>query len=268
MNGIKNKVILTVIAILAIIGLGSWYLLLMTSDPASSSIELTENLQIESVKDATNTSQSLQKTVKNKETDSAAEINPKVISNLTLLAVVVANPAENSSAVIQFNLVSGNYSIGDSIRNTTVVLEDVSNDNVTVKLDGIRYMLNLQGGEASPYSLSSNDSNLDDSEKTLTAKEIGNRPKQLDHIIAISPENNDYSVRPGLNPALFKAAKFKPGDILKSINGKDVTNPEELAQANALIATAQTLKFEVFRGGQTVTLYLDIPSKNLSFSSD
>lgn len=267
MNVIKNNVLKIVIATIAIIGLSSWYFLVMESDQISSSIELTEDLQSVTEQDATHSSYNLQKTDNSQAKDSAPTTTPTVISKLTLVAVVLANPAENSSAVIQFDLISDNYAIGESIKKTNVVLKEVLADYVTVTLDAKQYVLRLKGGEADTYS-SPIDSIVNDSEIPMTAKEIGNRPKQLDHIISISPENNDYSPEPGINPALFKAAKFKPGDILQSINGKDVTIPEELAAANALIATAQTLEFVVLRGGRTVTLYLDIPSKNLSISFD
>jgi len=208
-------------------------------------------------------SQVLQTAVKITPIDTALIKTPLVVSNLTLLAVVVAIPTENSSAVIQFKSSSDNYVIGETINNTEVLLEQVLADYVTVALDGNEYMLTLKGGKADTY-LQSSHRFIKENVKPLTAKEIGNRPKQLDHIISILPENNDYTVAPGIIPALYKAAKFKPGDILQTINDKNVNDPEELAQANALISTAQTLEFIVLRGGQTVTLYLDIPSENLS----
>ena len=251
---------------MCIIGLTSWYLITMQSAQTGSSIELTKNVISEPVESSSDSSHEL--LIAGSANNNANDLSEPttVISNLTLLAVVVANPSENSSAVIQFNSTSGNYSIGEMINATGVLLEEVFVDSVTVSLEGKEYQLSLKGGDADAY-VQPNNSYINENETPMTAKEIGNRPKQLDHIIVISPENNNYTVVPGINPALFKAAKFKAGDILKTINGKDVTDPEELEQANALITTAQTLEFVVLRGGQFVTLYLDIPSKNLSISN-
>jgi general secretion pathway protein C len=266
MTPIKSNVITIIIAIVCIIGLTSWYLIAMKSDQAGSSIELTKNIQSVSEETSSDSGHELQ-TADRENTTIASTKPTAVISKLTLLAVVVANPAINSSAVIQFDSRSDNYAIGEIINGTDVLLDEVLVDSVIVTLEGKEYELTLKGGDSDTYQQSSNRF-IKENVTPLTAKEIGNRPKQLDHIIVISAENNNYTVVPGINPALFRAAKFKAGDILKTINGKDVTDPEELEQANALIATAQTLEFVVLRGGQFVTLYLDIPSKNLSISND
>jgi len=263
MNRIKSNAITIILAIMCIIGLTSWYLIVIKSDKTRAPIELTKKIQSPSEDIASHSSYVLQNTDILNNKDTASTKPPAVISDLTLLALVVANPAKNSSAVIQIDSISDNYAIGEMISNTDVMLEEVLADYVTVSLEGKKYKLTLKGGKKVVHQQPSN-SLVKENVAQFTAKEIGNRPKQLDHIIVISPENNNYVVAPGINPALFKAAKFKPGDILQTINGKDVSDPKEFEQANALIATAQTLEFVVLRGGQTVILYLDIPNKSLS----
>jgi len=135
MTPIKSNVITIIIAIVCITGLTSWYLIAMKSDQAGSSIELTKNIQPVSEETSSDSGHELQ--TDDRENTTIASTKPTaVISNLTLLAVVVANPAINSSAVIQFDSRSDNYAIGEIINGTDVLLDEVLVDSVIVTLEG------------------------------------------------------------------------------------------------------------------------------------
>ena len=51
------------------------------------------------------------------------------------------------------------------------------------------------------------------------------------------------------------------------MNGEDVNSQEGLQSIQSLLPTAQTLIFEVLRGGKRVKLYLDIPSEGLKIKT-
>lgn len=190
--------------------------------------------------------------------------------DLKLLAAIVANPINKSSAVIQANDLVTLYSLNDKIKQTELSIAAIYHNYIVLVLDNQEYELRLSADsnnnlEAVPLQ----EAELDPEQIAIDKKratEIGNRPKELEHIVVITPASNGFYVTPGINPALFRSAKFKEGDVLQTINGKDVNDPEELAQAKALIATAETLEFNVLRGGVLVTLYLDIPAQDLSIS--
>ena len=190
--------------------------------------------------------------------------------NLTLLAAIVANPINQSSAVIQDNSLVSLYKLNDQVKNTKLSIAAIYHNHIVLVAGNQEYELRLSAKPNTDFLTEPRQETASTSEKTALnseiAKKIGNRPKQLEHIVAITPATEGFYVSPGINPALFRAAKFKEGDVLQSINGKDINEPDELEQAKALILTAETLEFNVLRGGKLVTLYLDIPAQDLSIS--
>lgn len=190
--------------------------------------------------------------------------------DLKLLAAIVANPINQSTAVIQANDLVTLYKLNDKIKQTELSIAAIYQNYIVLVLDDQEYELRLSAKQNPDIAPAIFDETEVDPEQTAMnnqlANEIGNRPKELEHIVAITPGTNGFYVTPGINPALFRAAKFKEGDVLQTINGKDVNIPEELDQAKSLIARAETLEFNVLRDGVLITLYLDIPAQDLSIS--
>jgi type II secretion system protein C len=188
--------------------------------------------------------------------------------DLTLLATIVANPINLSSAVIQSKTSVETYNLSDKIKQTDVAIAAIYHNYVVLVMDNQEYELRLSA-KADKNVRHTAHQQVDAEQLARDkkrAKQIGNRPKELEHIVIITPASDGYYVGPGINPALFRAARFKEGDVLQTINGKDVNIPEELEQAKALISTAETLAFNVLRRGVLITLYLDIPAENLSIT--
>ena len=188
--------------------------------------------------------------------------------DLTLLAAIVAKPINLSSAIIQSKASAETYNLSDKINQTDVTIAAIYSNYVVLAINNQEYELRLSAAvdTNNKYASYQREDPEQEAHDNKRAKEIGNRPKELEHIIVITPESEGYYVTPGINPDLFRAARFKEGDVLQSINGKDVNIPEELEQAKALIATAETLAFSVLRGGVLITLYLDIPAESLSIT--
>ncbi|MFA3789539.1 type II secretion system protein N [Aliiglaciecola sp. SL4] len=196
--------------------------------------------------------------------------------NISLIGVVASDVDMEASATIESRLQVRTYFIDDQIAYTNAVIQEIKNDRVILLNEGQRQVLLLRGttsgdnNSATANATNNLTEDYDNNTNNLdTARSIGNRPKRLEHIITISPfDNNDisagFNVLPGMNPKLYRSAKFKPGDVLQKINGNDITTEEGLEAVQTLLPTAQTLMFSVLRGGQVISLYLDIPSENLS----
>ncbi|TRY31231.1 type II secretion system protein GspC [Aliiglaciecola sp. M165] len=193
---------------------------------------------------------------------------------LTLLGVVASNIETESSATIQSRLQVRTYFIEDQIAYTNAIIKEIRNDRVVLDNDGKIEVLRLQGTKTSEGDISTNNETRETTEQDQSLEQaIGNRPKELEHIVRLVPvdENNSsqgYSVVPGLNPKLFRAARFQPGDVLQTVNGIDVNTEEGLEQIQQLIPNAMTLVFSVLRGGRTINLYLDIPSEGLNIKKN
>lgn len=194
---------------------------------------------------------------------------------LSLLGTVASDVEEQASATIQSRLQIRTYFVNDQIAYTTATLAEVRNDRVILIHEGQRQVLLLQGTKSSnnnSQNTTQNNTNQDPNSAEELAQRIGNRPKLLEHIVATQPYTTSNGIQgllvsPGQNPKLFKSARFKEGDVLQTVNGEDVNSQEGLQAIQSLLPTAQTLIFEVLRGGKLVKLYLDIPSEGLKIKT-
>lgn len=263
-----RKIIWTLVVILTLI------VAYVRLNPPEMQIDLSQMLQREMPNEDKESS------ALNTQTNASAtnvSLDAKNIENsglsLTLFGVVASDINTQRSATIQSRLQVRTYYVGDQIAYTRATLLEVLNDRVVLLNEGKKYILAIQGtasesGSVKTLPSETGKDTFNDPQRSL-AKQIGNRPKQLDHIVKTLPildENKirGYAVSPGLNPALFKSAGFQEGDELKRINGHDLTDPAGYASAMALLPMAQELQFLVLRGGRTITLYLDIPSEDLN----
>jgi type II secretory pathway component PulC len=103
----------------------------------------------------------------------------------------------------------------------------------------------------------------------MVADEIGERPKLIEHIVSFDDSSNESAgkrVFKGVNPGLFRAARFKENDVLLSINDVSVDDDDALRVLEENIPVVETLVFEVLRDGRLIKLYLDIPSEALKIN--
>lgn len=268
----SSKIILTVLVV-AIVALSY----VMFNSPVHNPIALPEEVKNSFIEDDANAQlwQDNSDDLINNGTIADLEGLEATSLELALLGVVASNDVEQASATIQSRLQIRTYFVNDQIAYTNALLIEVRNDRVILQIDGEKQVLLLQGTKTSTGSNQTttedplaNDPNSADA----LAARIGNRPKLLEHIVSTQPYTTNSGeqgllVYPGQNPKLFRAARFKEGDVLKKVNGEDVTSESGLEAIQTLLPTAQTLIFEVLRGGKLVKLYLDIPSEGLNIKN-
>jgi type II secretory pathway component PulC len=187
----------------------------------------------------------------------------------TLVGISKDKNQENS-VLIKFENDLYTYEIDSYLLNSTMKLVNITDLYVDILFEQVMYKKEL----TLPNLLSKHS---DDSEKSysdlmnMTAKEIGSRPRIIEHLLVLIPTPyiaDGKLASPGLNPALFNQAGFRADDVLKTINGKSVTIESEFDEIKNELKTAQTLMFVVMRKGRLVTLYLDIPSDTLELRRD
>ena len=91
-----------------------------------------------------------------------------------------------------------------------------------------------------------------------------NQPASFTDFISVSPVTSNgqlqgYRLQPGKNPALFKSAGLKAGDIITEINGLNVTDPQQATEALGELRSSEALQLTVLRKDEYLTLYLDLP---------
>ena len=199
--------------------------------------------------------------------------------SLKLTGVVASTAKGQGAAIIENKSKQQTYGIGEKIEGTNASLEEVYADRVIIKngganetlmLDGEDYKKNVAPVKQAPVARSQPRNNSSERRK-LTAeaiqasRELKNKPASFIEYIAVSPHRPNgelagYRVRPGKNPALFKAAGLKSGDVVTEINGLDLTNIQQALEAMNMLKELESLQMTVQRKDELITIYLDLPT--------
>lgn len=215
---------------------------------------------------------------------------PETRLKLTLTGAVASSDKATSAAIIESAGKQETYSIGENIKGTRAVLEKVFNDRVLLKVSGRLETLMIEGVDfnknvqaikpankqqrttkkapskrfSSPNIVDQrNNKALTRSTKSLR-KDLDDDPGKITDYLKISPKRekgkiSGYRLMPGKDPTFFESAGLKNGDVAIQMNGFDLTEPREAAQA------LQSLKEE-----REVSLLLDRNSEitEILFSID
>ncbi|WP_395339942.1 hypothetical protein PN836_015680 [Ningiella sp. W23] len=181
------------------------------------------------------------------------------------LKVVGIRSKNEPLALIESQGLVEEFMIGELLFNWPIQLIEISDSFVVVGYESEEYSFNLIG----PNLLSKKNEELEPDPMQMTAQQIGTRPKIIEHIVTLIPTDfiaDGMLASVGMNPQLFKQIGLQEDDVIKKINGKQITNQEDFAELQRTIQYADTLVFEIERKGRPLTLYLDIPSEELTIS--
>jgi general secretion pathway protein C len=143
--------------------------------------------------------------------------------------------------------VQSSYAVGDVIE-PGVTLKMVSFDNVTIDRSGVAEQIFLDQSVAAPVAQTG-------SGGAFPAGEASGSSLLVNSIeIAPRAENGKISgmtLNPKGDGALFKAAGLEPGDVLTAVNGKPISDSEDVRSS---LAGGGTVSLEVERGGRRMTV--------------
>lgn len=216
---------------------------------------------------------------------------PETRLKLTLSGVVASNDKTVASAIIANAGKQETYGIGENIKGTRAVLENVFSDRVLIKVSGRLETLMFEGLKfnKSIPDLSSSKQNSKNARnksiknsKTAGAKVVDQRKnrsliaattslkKQLDSdpgkitdYLKITPKRVNrkivgYQLLPGKDPTFFKSAGLKSGDIAVQMNGFDLTIAKEAAQAMRTLKEQQEISLLLDRNGELTEILFGI----------
>ena len=216
---------------------------------------------------------------------------PETQLNLTLSGVVASSDPKIAAAIIEKSGTQETYGIGDMIKGTRAQLTQVHADRVIIKQSGRLESLMLEGIDYSqrspvinsspnrdkkrplprnPSKVGASTNNLDKREdaalrQTVSQmkRDLADDPGKISDYLNISPYRPDgkidgYRLRPGQNPEFFNNSGLQSGDIAKQLNGLDLTNPAESAQALKLLKEASDITLLVERNGELTEILFSI----------
>ncbi|HSB98177.1 MAG TPA: type II secretion system protein GspC [Spongiibacteraceae bacterium] len=98
-------------------------------------------------------------------------------------------------------------------------------------------------------------------------QQLYKNPSSLADVVQVAPANENgkligYRIHPGRDAKQFEQFGFKPGDIVTSINGVSLDDPQHALELYNLIRSAQDASFTVRRGEGDVTLSVSLQAAN------
>lgn len=203
--------------------------------------------------------------------------------NLQLLGLVSASDPAQSIAIIMAEGNQQHLKVGEQLLgNGKVVLNKVLVDRVIIDNNGHYETLWLYDpdqtsrlpGKSKPLSANAPPRNIDmrnNPRATAAAQnsrqQLYKNPTALADVVKVSPAQENgklkgYRVLPGRDANQFVQLGFKPGDIVTSINGVSLDDPQRALELYNTIRTAQEASFTVHRGDQDVTLMVSLQDAN------
>jgi len=213
---------------------------------------------------------------------------PETQLKLTLSGVVASDHAKIGAAIIENSGKQETYGIGDIIIGTRATLEQVFNDRVLIKqsgrletlmLDGFEYQkmaenqiqtkkLKLPKRMDSPKQI---DKHQVDQRKNkvltekmaVLKKDLTNNPGRITDYLRISPKRVagktiGYRLMPGRDKVFFNASGLKSGDIAIQMNGFELAQPAQAAQALKALREDTEVSLTVDRHGEIMEILFSI----------
>jgi general secretion pathway protein C len=205
--------------------------------------------------------------------------------NLQLLGLVSASDPAQSQAIIMADGAQQHLKVGETLPgNGKVVLNKVLLDRVIIDNNGHyetlwlydpeqssrqpRSSKPLAAGQPPPPVAVDNRNNAQLSALAQNYRQqLYKNPATLADVVQVSPAQENgklkgYRVNPGRDAKQFQQFGFKAGDIVTSINGVTLDDPQRALELYNVIRTAQEASFTVRRGEQDVTLSVSLQDAN------
>jgi len=199
--------------------------------------------------------------------------------NLQLLGVVSASDPAMARAVIMADGHQQQFAIGEQLPGSgKVVLSKVLVDRVIIDNNGRYETLwlydpestarqpQVNGATPPPAGTGTVDMRTNAQVTNMAQgyrQQLYQNPSSLADVIQVAPANEGgkllgYRVRPGRDQKQFQQFGFKPDDIVTSINGISLDDPQRALELYNAIRTAKEASFTVRRGGEEVNLMVSL----------
>ncbi len=194
---------------------------------------------------------------------------PETRLNLKLKGIFAAGSAERSRAIIaEGDRAEQTYSIGDSIPGNAT-LQEIYSDRVIIRRGGSLEALRLprlgdENGAPQRTARAPDRTDADTDGLAEMREQILDDPQQITQLVRFRPvyrngEFQGYRVYPGQNQQAFRDTGLRPGDLVKTVNGVELDDPQKVMGLINELADASSVNVELDRRGssESVTISLD-----------
>lgn len=197
--------------------------------------------------------------------DDTASLRETRLTNLSLKGTIAATPAEMAVAIIaDGGNVEKVYTIGDPVT-AGANLHAVYTDRVVLNENGVLTNLKLPKDFPAGTTTISRRNTTTRSRATTSTQSIqavvARNVSRLADVIRPTPyfvngQQQGYRVYPGRNRRQFAALGLRPGDLIKDIDGRALTDPTQAMQIFQSLDSADQVSVTVERNGQPEVIVL------------
>ncbi|MBV1911943.1 MAG: type II secretion system protein GspC [Kangiellaceae bacterium] len=205
--------------------------------------------------------------------------------NLTLRGTYAANNNEKSNSIIEDGKgKQAVYFVDDKLKvSGTVYLRQVYRDKVILETNGVKEELRLKDSVPVPVksnqktltSKKSTNKRVDDKRKNKQItkslnkyrKQLSDDPLSLIGLVNYQPKTVNgemigIQISPGKDKRLFTQLGLRRRDIITSINGTSLSNPQDAMQLLSDLQNTQEFQVEISRGNETISLLLNLEASS------
>lgn len=196
--------------------------------------------------------------------DTAAKTKLK----LELSGILMSSDPSKSSATIANGNNQDIYQIGDVVPGgNNVKLAKVLPDKVILNNSGkfeSLWLYTEADFKSSSRASSSSQASTPKSAGVVKSKVAASRvPKSISEVVRMSVYREEgqmkgYRIRPGRDRELFESLGLKANDIVTSVNGATVDDPQQIRQTYQSLKTATEANLEILRDGETVSINISL----------
>lgn len=199
---------------------------------------------------------------------------------LVLSGIVLSSNPEFSRAMIQKGGKQELYAVSDDIDDNTK-LHEINDDHVVINNRGELEVLRMEklakasasrsrGGNPSLPALPNLGAANSTQVSAETAKELSGvrdqllrDPTKAAEFIRVRPVYSKglltgYRIYPGKNRQLFKQAGLRSGDLVKSVNGQTLDDPQKGFQILSSLSSATSITLDLQRRGKTESVSVNL----------
>lgn len=198
---------------------------------------------------------------------------PETRLNLKLSGIILSDTPEMSRALIADSSSKQKaYAIGDTIAGSSAELHEIHADHVVLERAGRYETLRLQKTKATSRTTSTSKSSSASStqgsvvtELKSVREQILKDPSKAGDFIRVRPvyskgQLKGYRIYPGKDRALFRQVGLRSGDLVTSINGQSLNDPQKAFTMLSTLSSASSISLELQRRGRTENVSVDLGS--------
>ncbi|WP_115717085.1 type II secretion system protein GspC [Gallaecimonas mangrovi] len=203
---------------------------------------------------------------------------PQTTLKLRLTGLVAESETGTGVAIIESQNNQMAYQVGDVIKGTSAKVQRILWDRVLLDNSGKTEALMLDGKKYKPLTLPAKPEKpappkaeheprhqTSVTERSLrdTLDRVRGNPQSLADMVHFTPKRegdqiSGYQVEPGRDPRLFQSLGLKSGDLVKSINGYDLTDPAQALDIMGQLSGLDSINLQIERNGQPQSLTINV----------